>query len=525
MPIEKSHRRAHRGSAHRPVRPHAAARGRPSRRRGVPGRHRPLRRAGALARARPHLPAQLARAVERRRRRPRRRAGGRRPPALVPLPRAPGPAGRRGRDHGPLRPARLEVDPVHGLVLRTTDLAVLTEVLRAKAGRPAGRRPDRRPTPWWCPGASGAGSSRRCSRWAGRPRTWPATSTAPPTRSRCARARASTCAPTSGRPSTPSSPAAAASVVLPCGAGKTIVGLAAMARAGARTLILVTSTVAARQWRAEILARTSLTEAEVGEYSGECKEIRPVTLATYQILTTRRRRRLPPLRAVLGRGLGPDHLRRGPPAAGAGLPDHGRDPEPAPARPDRHPGPRGRPRGGRLQPDRPQEVRRAVARHRGAGLDRPGPLHRGAGHPARRGAHGLRPGRAREAYRVGATARSRWPWSRPCAGEAVAPGERILVIGQYLEQLEPAGRAARGSRSSPARRPTPSASGSTRRSGAARSRCWCSRRWATSPSTCPTPRWPSRSRAPSAAARRRPSAWAGSSGPRRDGRRPTSTRW
>ena len=78
-------------------------------------------------------------------------------------------------------------------------------------------------------------------------------------------------------------------VVLPCGAGKTLVALAAMARAGARTLILVTNTVAARQWRAELLARTSLTEAEIGEYSGERKEIRPVTLATYQILTTRRR--------------------------------------------------------------------------------------------------------------------------------------------------------------------------------------------------------------------------------------------
>ncbi|MEO6120855.1 MAG: DNA repair helicase XPB [Acidimicrobiales bacterium] len=77
-------------------------------------------------------------------------------------------------------------------------------------------------------------------------------------------------------------------IVLPCGAGKTLVGLAAMARAGARTLILVTNTVSARQWRAELLARTSLTESEIGEYSGERKEVRPVTVATYQILTTRR---------------------------------------------------------------------------------------------------------------------------------------------------------------------------------------------------------------------------------------------
>jgi len=78
-------------------------------------------------------------------------------------------------------------------------------------------------------------------------------------------------------------------VVLPCGAGKTLVGAAAMARVGARTLILVTNTVAARQWRAELLARTDLSADEIGEYSGECKDIRPVTLATYQILTTKRR--------------------------------------------------------------------------------------------------------------------------------------------------------------------------------------------------------------------------------------------
>jgi DNA excision repair protein ERCC-3 len=77
-------------------------------------------------------------------------------------------------------------------------------------------------------------------------------------------------------------------VVLPCGAGKTLVGAAAMAEAKATTLILVTNTVAGRQWKRELVARTSLTEAEIGEYSGERKEIRPVTIATYQILTTRR---------------------------------------------------------------------------------------------------------------------------------------------------------------------------------------------------------------------------------------------
>ena len=74
-------------------------------------------------------------------------------------------------------------------------------------------------------------------------------------------------------------------VVLPCGAGKTMVGAAAMATAQATTLILVTNTVAGRQWKRELLARTSLTEEEIGEYSGERKEIRPVTIATYQVMT------------------------------------------------------------------------------------------------------------------------------------------------------------------------------------------------------------------------------------------------
>ena len=77
-------------------------------------------------------------------------------------------------------------------------------------------------------------------------------------------------------------------VVLPCGAGKTIVGAAAMAHAQATTLILVTNTIAARQWRDELLRKTTLTEDEIGEYSGTKKEIRPVTIATYQVMTTRK---------------------------------------------------------------------------------------------------------------------------------------------------------------------------------------------------------------------------------------------
>jgi DNA excision repair protein ERCC-3 len=93
-------------------------------------------------------------------------------------------------------------------------------------------------------------------------------------------------------------------VVLPCGAGKTIVGAGAMAAAGATTLILVTNTVAARQWKDELLRRTSLSEKEIGEYSGTRKEIRPVTIATYQVLSVRRRGVYPHLELLDARDWG-----------------------------------------------------------------------------------------------------------------------------------------------------------------------------------------------------------------------------
>lgn len=93
-------------------------------------------------------------------------------------------------------------------------------------------------------------------------------------------------------------------VVLPCGAGKTLVGAGAMARARATTLILVTNTVSARQWRDELVRRTSLTEDEIGEYSGARKEIRPVTIATYQVLTTKRKGVFPHLELLDARDWG-----------------------------------------------------------------------------------------------------------------------------------------------------------------------------------------------------------------------------
>jgi DNA excision repair protein ERCC-3 len=77
-------------------------------------------------------------------------------------------------------------------------------------------------------------------------------------------------------------------VVLPCGAGKTVVGMGVIEQAQAHTLILVTSIVAARQWRRELLDKTTLTPEQIGEYSGENKEIRPVTIATYQVMSRRR---------------------------------------------------------------------------------------------------------------------------------------------------------------------------------------------------------------------------------------------
>jgi DNA excision repair protein ERCC-3 len=77
-------------------------------------------------------------------------------------------------------------------------------------------------------------------------------------------------------------------IVLPCGAGKTIVGIAAMHTVGRKTLVLTTNIVAARQWKAELMDKTSITEDQIGEYSGESKTIRAITIATYQILTHRK---------------------------------------------------------------------------------------------------------------------------------------------------------------------------------------------------------------------------------------------
>jgi DNA excision repair protein ERCC-3 len=79
-------------------------------------------------------------------------------------------------------------------------------------------------------------------------------------------------------------------LVLPCGAGKTIIGIGVMSRLRQHTLILCTNITALRQWRDEIMDKTSVGSSHIGEYSGEVKNIKPVTITTYQILTYRRKK-------------------------------------------------------------------------------------------------------------------------------------------------------------------------------------------------------------------------------------------
>ena len=182
---------------------------------------------------------------------------------------------------------RLESDPLHGLVLHTTDRAVLEEVLRSKRVRPlVGIRLDD-------DSVAVHPSQRGTLKQALVKLGWPAEDLAG-----YVDGEAHPIELVQNGWSLRQYQREAAEgfwhggsgvVVLPCGAGKTLVGTAAMAQAKATTLILVTNTVAARQWRDELLKRTSLTDEEIGEYSGAKKEIRPVTVATYQVMTTRRK--------------------------------------------------------------------------------------------------------------------------------------------------------------------------------------------------------------------------------------------
>jgi DNA excision repair protein ERCC-3 len=181
----------------------------------------------------------------------------------------------------------LEKNPVHGLILHTTDVAVLEEVLRSKKVIPLiGARIDDETV---VVHPSERGTLKQVLLKVG----WPAEDLAGYVNGEEHDIDLDETDWTLRKYQHDAADAFWAGgsgvVVLPCGAGKTIVGAAAMAHANATTLILVTNTVSARQWKAELLKRTTLTEDEIGEYSGAKKEIRPVTIATYQVLTTKRK--------------------------------------------------------------------------------------------------------------------------------------------------------------------------------------------------------------------------------------------
>ena len=182
---------------------------------------------------------------------------------------------------------RLLAHPVHGLVLEATDRPVLEEVLRSKKVAPLlGVRIDADTV---VVHASQRGSVKQALLKLG----WPAEDLAGYVDGEAhpigLREEGWALRPYQREAAAGFWHGGSGVVVLPCGAGKTIVGAAAMAHAQATTLILVTNTIAARQWRSELLKRTTLTAEEIGEYSGAKKEIRPVTIATYQVMTTKRK--------------------------------------------------------------------------------------------------------------------------------------------------------------------------------------------------------------------------------------------
>ena len=181
---------------------------------------------------------------------------------------------------------RLEADPVHGLILVTTDTAVLEEVIRARKIAPLlGARIDAQ-TIAVLP--SQRGQIKQSLLRLG----WPAEDFAGYVDGQAHNIdlvqKDWKIRPYQELAAEGFWHGGSGVVVLPCGAGKTIVGAAAMAHAKATTLILVTNTIAARQWREELLKRTTLNEDEIGEYSGSKKEIRPVTIATYQVMTKKK---------------------------------------------------------------------------------------------------------------------------------------------------------------------------------------------------------------------------------------------
>ena len=332
----------------------------------------------------------------------------------------------------------LDVDPVHGLVLRSTDRAVLEEVARAKAVVPLlGPRIDA--DSFGVPRGERGRLKQALLKvgWPADDRAGYVDGTAHPVTLRAG--LGFDLRPYQQEAVDAFVAAGSGVIVLPCGAGKTLVGLGAMARAGARTLILVTNIVAARQWRAELLARTTLTDDEVGEYSGERKEIRPVTLATYQIITTRRGGLYPHLELLSGEDWGlvvydEVHLLPAPVFRMAAdiqsrrrlgltatlIREDGRAGDVfSLIGPKRYDAPwRDIEAQGWIAPARCVEVRVTLA-------------------DEERMAYAL--AEPEERYRVGSTARSKMAVVEALCGEAVRRGEPTLVIGQYLDQLDQLG--------------------------------------------------------------------------------------
>ncbi len=82
-------------------------------------------------------------------------------------------------------------------------------------------------------------------------------------------------------------------IVLPCGSGKTMIGLGVMAELASQTLIVTTNNVSVHQWRDELLDKTGLAADAIGEFTGVEKTVKPVTITTYQMLTHRASREAP----------------------------------------------------------------------------------------------------------------------------------------------------------------------------------------------------------------------------------------
>nr|BFE84063.1 hypothetical protein GCM10020093_066640 [Planobispora longispora] len=311
-------------------------------------------------------------------------------------------------------------------------------------------------------------------------------------------------------------------VVLPCGAGKTIVGAAAMAHARATTLILVTNTVSAHQWKQELLRRTSLTEDEIGEYTGTKKEIRPVTIATYQVMTTRRQGVYRHLELFDARDWGliiydEVHLlpapifrmtadlqaRRRVGLTATLVREDGREGDVfSLIGPKRYDAPwKEMENQGWIAPADCVEVRVTLS-------------------DEERLAYAM--AEAEERYRFCATTPSKTRVTEALVRRH--PDEQVLIIGQYIDQLDELGEHL----DAPVIKGRPrsrSASGCSRPSATRRSGSWSSRRSPTSPSICRRRRWPSRCRAPSGHGRRRPSGSAGCCAPSPAGAGPGSTPW